>query len=158
MTTDALRQFITLVDTKFAAMFDEHGEIAPVWIALTAEGDTHVMPTISGFDKDVMTFLVRLFFDLHDVVAYVYVAEAWQLQAGEAEARGVIERGGISDHPDRIEVLVYSAEDGSGAMTGRRLITRTSGGKPQLGPLEIEQPSWSTGRMVGMLPQRGTAQ
>jgi hypothetical protein len=67
--------------------------------------------------------------------------------------------GTLADHPDRVEIVILSGEDETaGWCTARRVIIRPQHGKPYLGPLEIDVFEVSEGRMVGLLPQRGTRQ
>ena len=75
-----------------------------------------------------------------------------------------IDRHGVRNHPDRVEVLMFQGEDrDAGQMSMQRKIIRPANSKARLGP-----PDWlfdknthniqSEGRMVGLLPVRGTKQ
>ena len=67
-----------------------------------------------------------------DIVAYVFMDEAWILEAklppnstaAEREEFAATCRAGLSEHPDRIEALMFSAEDAGGMLMARRVIIR----------------------------------
>ena len=77
-------------------------------------------------------------------------------------------RKGISQHPDRVEVVQLQGEDQEcGQLMAQMRIIRPASGKPYLKPMEwlIDLPFiprgatvQSEGRMVGVLPVRGTRQ
>jgi hypothetical protein len=61
---------------------------------------------------------------------------------------------GLSDHPDRIEIVAFQAESlDCRTVTGHRRIIREKHRVPRLGPLEIVDTTQSEGRMVAMLPR-----
>jgi len=153
--TNTLQDFIVEVDKKIVVLFESKGAIYPMYHTVTRAGDHNIL-TPPG-EKDIAAIVMRAYFELADVVRYVFVNEAWQLYAtklSEDEMREIAKRG-LADYPGRIEVLMYVGEDDSGTITAHRTITRPSHGKAELGPLEIDRPRVSEGRMVGMLPQRG---
>jgi hypothetical protein len=156
MMTLTLCDFVTAIDTAVAPIFDAEGEIFPMWHIVTASGTHEVLPSM-GCDKDVMAIVARNYFKQNNVVRYVFIDEAWQVETTETDMDKVL-RTGVESHPDRVEVLMYSAEDDSGHVTARRVITRSKRGKPKLGPLQFEASKWCAGRFVGLLPQRGTIQ
>lgn len=155
---DTLHTFITAIDIKVVPIFHRIGAITPMWHVETAAGDIYVMAPPG--DKDTAALLMRAYFEIHDVVRYAFIDEAWTLTTPAITPEEIrrIARRGLADHPDRVEVLMYQAEDESGSATGHRVITRPLKGKPQLGELEIFRSTQSEGRFVGMLPQRGTVQ
>jgi hypothetical protein len=51
--------------------------------------------------------------------------------------------------------MLQGEDEQEGMLSGRRNIIRGKG-KPKLGPLQIERFNNSQGRMVGLLPKRGT--
>jgi hypothetical protein len=75
---------------------------------------------------------------------------------------------GLSEHPDRVEVVQIQGEEHEyGRIIASRAIIRPRIGRPHLGPLEMvndlpfiprDAVVQSEGRMVGMLPVRGTRQ
>jgi hypothetical protein len=149
--------------------FAKKGEIAPMWHAITSTGGTIIEPHPTYLGKDMAAAMIRAVFDYADVVRYVYVGEAWTLQRMiRPEEHEEIFRKGLAEHPDRVEVVQLQGEDHEyGQIIGQRKIIRPAGGKPYLGPLQMIHdlpfvPQGATvqseGRMVGMLPVRGTRQ
>ena len=154
-----LHDFIIFVDERVTVVYQTLGEIQPMWHAVTASGEHRILPS-PDMHKDTAAILMREYFKLHDVKRYVFIDEAWQLETpviDENEMREIARRG-LEHHPDRIEVLSYQAEDDSGLITAQRVITRLPSGKGQLGRLEFTQSQQSEGRLVGMLPVKGTVQ
>jgi hypothetical protein len=161
-----LQEFVTGCSEAAAKVFHLTGRISPMWHAVTREGE-HLMTPSPCYDKDTAVALMRALFELRDVVRYVFIDEAWTVEVkrrpGE-DVEALNERsrqlgGTLADHPDRVEVLLLSGEDETaGLCTARRVIHRPPHGKAYLGPLEIDTPNRSEGRMVGLLPQRGTRQ
>jgi hypothetical protein len=170
MSEKQLRQMFDRASQFCDAHFASRGEIAPMWHAVTST-DEHLIeahPTFLG--KDLAMVMIRVFFKATDVVRYVYIGEAWTLsrliEPGEEEA---IMRDGLENHPDRIEIVQLQGEDNEcGQIMGQRRIIRPESGRPCLGPLEMigdlpsvpdgARLSHSEGRMVGVLPARGTRQ
>ena len=160
LITTSLQDFIKFVDRRIVAIFKSTGVLYPMWHAITETGD-HRIVTPPG-DKDTASALMRAYFDLNDVVRYVFVDEAWTFMApadiSPTELNRIM-KAGLEDHPGRVEVVMYQAEDArAGSATAHRVIVRPSRGKPVLGPLSFFETTQSEGRFVGMLPQRGTVQ
>ncbi|WP_245285001.1 hypothetical protein [Bradyrhizobium sp. th.b2] len=57
----------------------KRAEIAPMWHAITSDGETLIEPHPTFLGKDMAAAMMRVFFDLRDVVRYVYIGEAWTL-------------------------------------------------------------------------------
>jgi hypothetical protein len=148
--------------------FAKHGEIAPMWHAVTASGDGFVELHPCCLGKDLAMAMIRALFDVKDVVRYIYIGEAWTLgRMIKQEELDAIMRDGIANHSDRVEVVQLQGEDNAcGQIVGQRRIIRPDRGKPYLGPLEMvidliphgATLGSSEGRMVGMLPVRGSRQ
>jgi hypothetical protein len=146
-----LREFVTAIDKAVVPLFNDHGIIHPMWHVVMASGAMQVLPSPPTDDKDEIVFLLRTVFEERNVVRYVFIDEAWQVETAESDIEAVLQRG-LEGHPDRVEVVMYSAEDNTGHVTARRVITRSKGGKPRLGPLEFEESKLCAGRFVGLLP------
>jgi len=161
MSASDLRSLIELVSTGAEACFAKYGSLAPFWHCIDAAGTLHLVVTPSD-DKDLNAALMRAFMVENDIVRYCLSYEAWTaLLSDEAEAREFISSGrGVADLPQRKEVVMFSAEDESGMLTAQREILRPQDKPPSLGPLVInDMKGWSSeGRLLGMLPRRGTAQ
>jgi hypothetical protein len=155
-----LRKLVEFASEQAAAAFHRSGQVLPMWHAIKRSGDHIVFAPPPGADKATSVGMARAAFELFDVVRYVFMDEAWILNAigreiGAAEMER-INREGLSQHPDRVEVIMFSAEDeAEGMLTAHRLILRPERGKPKLKPLEIFDLTGVTseGRMVGLLPR-----
>jgi hypothetical protein len=121
-----------------------------------ASGD-HAIVSQPHHDKDTAVKLVKGAFKANDVVRYCFIAEAWMV-----DTRGSridvdmehIKREGVSRHPDRREIVAFSAENKEGQMlTGRCYILRPEHGPAKLSPLVVDDMTGvqSKGRMVGLL-------
>jgi hypothetical protein len=161
-----LQEFVTGCSEAAAKVFHLRGQISPMWHAVTRAGE-HLMTPSPSNDKDYTVALLRAAFELHDVVRYVFIDEAWPLdlkRLPEEDLQALMTRGrsfgGLLDRtPERVEVLLLMGEDEtSGVCTARRVIVRPPHGKAYLGLLEIVTPKVSEGRMIGLLPQRGARQ
>ena len=160
-----LRAMIEECSSRIEIVFQRQGEVRPMWHCVTSEGEEMAMAPPPFLSKDLAVTLMQAFFELKDVVRYVFVNEAWILQmtvdSDEAAASlARVNEEGLANHPDRIEVVMFAGEDENGMLTAQRVIERPAGRKPRLGPLEFPDLTGvrSEGRMVGLLPQRGTVQ
>jgi hypothetical protein len=169
MSEKQLRDLIEFASRFCDRHFADHGVIYPLWHAVTSKGETLIERPACD-DKDLSVAMIRALFDLADVVRYVFIDEAWTLsrliQPNEEEK---IYREGLSKHPERVEIVMIQGEDREcGQLMVHRNIIRPPKGKPYLGPLlslddlpfmphggGVEH---SEGRMVGLLPKRGTMQ
>lgn len=169
MSERDLRKMLNYASGFCGKRFAEKGEIAPMWHAITSAGETIIEPHPTYLGKNMAAAMIRVFFDMRDVVRYVYVGEAWTLKRMiKPEEQEEIFRKGLSVHPDRVEVVQIQGEDQEyGQIIASREIIRPKRGKPHLGPLEMVNDLpfiprgavvQSEGRMVGMLPVRGTRQ
>jgi hypothetical protein len=119
------------------------------------EGGEELVFSPPAPDKDTSVAMVRALFVIRKVVRYVFIDEAWLLEAkGGLDPADLLRaaRKGISGHPDRREVLLLNAEDRHGGhIMGRRYILRPEHGKPKLSPMTILGHDETAGRMVGLL-------
>jgi hypothetical protein len=144
----------------------EHGEVASIWHMIAADGQEIVELTPPFEDKDAAIGMIKAMFALADVVRYVHFTEAWTLDYRGEKARAFtkeeidqIKREGVRNHPDRVEVVMFQAEDNEfGMMTGHREIIRETGKPPYLGPMQMFEGKQSEGRLVGLLPRKGSLQ
>jgi hypothetical protein len=137
------------------------GEVAPIWHMVTAKGETIIELTPPG-DRDCALMILRTLMELMDVVRYVHISEGWMRGRDKPisdEEMEKIKRHGVRNDPKRIEVVLIAAEDyEAGYVMTTREIIRPKKGKPYLGPLVEFPQGHSEGRMIGMLPMRGTVQ
>jgi hypothetical protein len=161
-----LRDMIALASKGCELSFNETGIVAPTWYAIASAGEL-VELTPPHPNKNLAIVMVRAFFELHGVVRYVFVDEAWSLQSkSDSNDLAVIKKHGVAGHPDRVEVVLITGEDrDAGLLAAHRRIIRPPGRRPYLAPLEMladpqNTPRGATfktdGRMTGLLPVRGT--
>jgi hypothetical protein len=138
--------------------FAEHGVILPMWHLVRDDGRGVVLPSPHP-DKDVAVRMARTVFQRLNIVRYIFVDEAWQVELALDDVAGLdrVQRDGAETHPRRREIVMFTCEDEFGQLLGMRSIERPADAKPYLGPLDVEQPLESEGRFVGLLPQRQAA-
>jgi Exo-beta-1,3-glucanase len=158
--TEKLRDLLKLASMGAERVFAAKGELLPMWHAETADGVSMLVPAPPTDNKDLAVRLIKALFEERHVVRFVFFDEAWTLRSTDrAVVDKAVDHGDLSTHPDRVEVVVFVAEDAEGgALGGRRLIHRAPGKKATLGPLEIHEYLEAEGRLIGLLPQRGTLQ
>lgn len=164
MTT--LREFIQHASGGIERVFHRTGIVKPMWHAITRDRDEMIFPPPAP-DKDDAAVMVRVLFELRDVVRYVFIDEAWIVDAmGEnntperLEAVAAAAITGATASPLREEVVMFAAEDeAEGSLMARRRIIRPAHGRATLGPLQYD-PRGGTivGRFVGLLPRKTTVQ
>ena len=161
--TETLRDFIGNASDSIERVFRINGIIRPMWHAVTRDGDELVFPPPSP-DKDAAVVMVRVLFELRDVVRYAFIDEAWIVEAWgpnatDADREAVRQAAitGASKSPHRQEVVMFAADDAAeGGLMARRKIIRPSSGKAKLGPLEFDPRGGSlAGRFVGLIPRKG---
>jgi hypothetical protein len=168
MSERDLRLLMEAVAEATDDWFKQKGIVPPTWCVIDSQGETRTIPSLSD-SKDVAVALVRSLLELIGARRYCFVDEAWMLDRrdtpstpeAEAEIKAVHERG-IADHPERIEIVMFSGEDiECGQLMAHRVIHRPKGKRAYLGPLEwplSERGVQSEGRMVGLLPRHGATQ
>lgn len=156
-----LRHEVEIVSRAAELKFAACKQLTPCWFCYSADGEHF---TLDGpmMDKDLTAKFIRFVFQEKDVVAYIFVDEAWVVEASAAEADKATAMAatiGLEHHPDRREVVVIHAEDASSNMSFHRDIIRPKGARAYLGPLIFHSDiTRSEGRFVGMLPRRGPLQ
>src|SRR5215831_19413222 len=102
-------EMIKRASENASRIFLKDGELVPLWECHTRDGKIMIWatPFYGNMSKDTVSNLMRSMFKEKDVVAYVYVSEAWAMtMKTSAEADAAIERyGSVSQHPEREEVL-----------------------------------------------------
>jgi len=157
-----LKDLIEYASANAEAIFRRQGEFLPMWHAVTADGEAFVMMCPEFLDdKDAGIAIVKRAFEEEDAEAYVFISEAWVLEARRDfsdEAIRKAMRAGLGNHPDRREVLAFMAENRDGEMqSARRYILRPENSKPTLAPLMLDEMSKVTetsGRLTGLLKAR----
>lgn len=148
-----LRAMIEEASLEVEAAFAVTGCVTATWL-IDAAGRRGAVPA-PPVDKDWAAEIVRLALKALDADRYCFIDEAWTVVLPpDADPHAVLPR----DHPDRKEIVMFSAEDHERNITGFRRIIR-DGRKATLGPLVIHPPSkQAEGRFVGMLTPRGSRQ
>ena len=150
-----LKSLIEFASMQAGKLFRKQGEIFPLYHCIKANGENAVLNQMDR-DKDLSVAMMKAWMHLNDVDTYVFFDEAWILddrrgQIGIDMAK--VRREGISKHPDRREVVMFSAENRRGEMLmAKRFILRPEVGKPTLAPLQFDEKyDHSEGRMIGLL-------
>jgi hypothetical protein len=152
-----LREFLADAAVAASRIFEETGELLPLYHVVIGTGEEIAFPGLPG-NKDVAVAAVRELFRITEATRYVFMNEAWALMSEDEKTTQEVYRDGVRNHPDRVEIIMFSAEDvNEGMLLAHRDIIREDG-KVRLGPLEIQDRGTNEGRMVGLLPQRGTTQ
>jgi hypothetical protein len=142
-------------------LFDEVNEIHPMYHIITGTGEEVIVPRLPG-DKDRAVMAIRLLMKAARATRYAMIDEAWMLDTKDEALARRAQSGEVSvkNIPGRKEVVIICIEDESaGEILAHMEIIRPEGEKPYLGPV-IVQPEGgvSEGRMVGLLPGKGTPQ
>jgi len=163
MSEKELRALIDLSSKAIGDLFYKDGHIIPMWHAIDDKGREHLLPSTLQ-DKDTTVAFVRALFEIMHVKRYVFIDEAWMLSTQmpqEAEVKEIHKRG-IANHPERIEIVLFSGEDSEwGQLMAHRRIERPPGKRAYLGPLQFPDGGKlmrAEGRMVGLLPAQGAKQ
>jgi hypothetical protein len=152
-------------------IFNSEGAVRPYFYGQTKKKrcifDPDRAGVIKNFDdkeKTIVSGMAELLFALFEVDRYVYIAEAWMLWADNAEEAKEIQKvldgvvKGVRNHPKRIEVVTFQAEDIDGnSISGYQSIIRPAGFKSYLDDdLTLNDSSeWqSTGRFTHLLEFR----
>lgn len=153
--TITLRQFVEHVAKRTEILFKKHGRVLPMYHAVNADGQDFIMAAPPG-SKDQSVAQARAFLADCKAVRVAFIDEAWALDSQKtdpADIQKIWDAGKpISRHPNRIEIILISAEDATeGALMGSREIIR-HGNRAILGKLKIVDFDGVEGRMVGLLP------
>ena len=156
-----LRELFNIAAKNAAKMFlesDDH-EVLPMWHAVFGNNEHALIatPWSNQEEKEAVVKGLRKMFAAKQVKRYAFIVEAWIAQVGPSDLDEGVTRGEYkgpppSQHPDRREVLMITAEDRDGSqIIGQYFILRPEHGPPKLSPLEVQPYDQTTGRMVGLL-------
>ena len=147
-----LQQLFELARDNAAKMFNETGEVLPMWHAVCGNGEHALIATPWGGDddKDKTIVMLRALFAEKQVKRYAFICEAW---VAKLQGADLLEEGPRpSEHPNRREVLCIAVEDRSGKqLSGHYFILRPEQGKPTLSPFHLDEFDAVSGRMTGLL-------
>jgi len=149
-----LKSLIEFASLNAEKIFKRTGALYPMYHAIDGRGE-HKILTPQMDDKDISVAMVKAWFALEGIDRYVFIDEAWVVDSTKSGVELDIEkarREGVRNHPDRREIVMFSAENRKGEMqTAKRFILRPEVGKPTLSPLTFDEFDSSEGRMVGLL-------
>jgi hypothetical protein len=155
----ATRELITYASAYVEKLFRRWGCMSPIYHMIHPDGRHEVVPAPT-LDKDMCVAIMRAYFVHAGITRYVYVDECWRVAVmgpSTAEIEAVhkfCNERGVSQHPDRVEAVMFMAEDARGHTNAFRMIERPARGKPKLGPLEFDPITGKLeGRIVGLLPR-----
>lgn len=146
-----LQELFDLAAKNAARIWNESHEVLPMWHAIQGNGENTLIATPWSDDdeKEIALAMLRDFFREKHVKRFAFIVEAWVRQAKSLED---VHSCPVSEHEDRREVLMISAEDRDGtAMMGWYYILRPEIGPPRLSPLEVKPFDGQVGRMTGLL-------
>jgi hypothetical protein len=127
-----------------------------MYLAVDDKGQDYLIPA-PPLPKDISVALVRKALEEFGAVRVLMVDEAWCASGGPETEELVRRHGSVEHTPGRTEVIYYHAEDETeGVLAASREIVRDERGAPSLGPLTFTPSGNASGRMVGMLPRRGS--
>jgi hypothetical protein len=171
-----LHALLRRVSRMAEQMFDKQGDIGPIWLVETVSGEQQIIvspvmapsPLAGAAEKDRIAAKMREHFAENDAVRYAVAIEAWTLADPERKQMRTEEQAELeyaamgytlANHPNRREVVLFEAEDGTEVLTAFRDIIRPAHGKPYLGKLgPIERFDQFTSRWAGLLPSKGHAE
>ena len=149
-----LRDLFDVAAENAARMFNESDdhEVLPMWHAVFGNNEHALIatPWSNDEEKQITVNGLRKMFAAKQVKRYAFIVEAWIAQV--TTMREVRDGPRPSQHPDRREVLMITAEDRDGSqIIGQYYILRPEHGPPKLSPLEVQPYDSTTGRMIGLL-------
>jgi hypothetical protein len=153
---------------KFAArraetIFKRKGQVLWMYHYVCEDGNHGLfVPPAWCTSKDQIVAAAKALFEKERVIAYVFINEVWTLEKPERtreQVDALLKQYGSLEHvPGRVENVLLMGEDAKGMVYGKMVINRPEGREPYLSKLEIQHPDSMEGRMIGLLPQRGTRQ
>jgi hypothetical protein len=173
VTAPTLEALLRRCSKMAERVFNDAGEIDPMWLIETAGGEQRLIVTpivvpdglAAHKYKDQLSAKMRETFREMDVVRYAVAMECWaspglkEVTQEEAQQRYAALGYTLANAPDRQELMLVEAEDEKEFLTAMREVVRPSRGKPYLGKLgAIERPESPVGRFLGLLPSQQHAQ
>jgi hypothetical protein len=143
------------------SLFDETGEIMPMWFLEDKNG--MVQPAVTPFDgddsKDICVEEIKGLMRKFRAVRYGFMAEAWSLSLPKEHPDFDRANDGQSiqpsKHRDRREIVKLLVEDDQGGfLFGQFFILRPEHGKPALSPFHQEEGFDNIGGRFSGLLQR----
>lgn len=137
------------------------GELRPV--AFMSDADCTLLITdINEYFKDqhqknIFAHMIRELAKRINAIEYVFITEAWIVTANPEEVDQTLNKGSLEFHPQRIEALIISHETETQQTIEYHQMIRDENNKIiRLEPHEDKKIDRMGGRMVGVLPMKGT--
>jgi hypothetical protein len=146
-----LHKAIEMFSGLAGELFNNLGYLKPSYF-ICHQGEWQYLPEPSNHPKELVMMAMRKLLRSSGAEAYVFMDEAWIVESKNQEALPL--DIAPSEHPDRREVVVITAEDETGQLIARRNILRPDNGKPSLAPLEIYGEVTLKGRMTNLMSRR----
>lgn len=150
LTLDELFKTACVNAARIFDTSDDH-EVLPMWHVVNGKGENVLIATPWSSDEEKYATMdgLKKLFAAQQVKRYAFITEAWIRKASSMEDA---HDGAVSEHPDRREVVMISAEDRSGeSKMGWFYILRPEAGPPKLSELKVQPFDGHTGRMTGLL-------
>ena len=107
MNTEVKEQVDAII-SQARKNLEQDGELAPVFFVHTPKGlAVLITPFENDFQKQLVVMQVKVFAKEHKADWILFVTEGWMVKAKEGEADSV---GRPSEHPDRVEGVIFSFE------------------------------------------------
>lgn len=157
-------QLVRYAARKVETLFKRQKQIHAMYHYVRSDGSqgAMVVPLLPEVSKDAVVAFAKAVFETENVVAYVFISEVWQWRndgTGLTREQLAQQYGdSLENVPGRTEHVLLMGEDETGMVYGNMEIHRPLGREPYLGALKIDRPDDMEGRMVGLLPVRGTKQ
>jgi hypothetical protein len=132
-------------------LFNDFGCLQPIYF-VCRQGNWQQYVPGPAHPKKLVEIAMRKLLRSSGADAYVFMDEAWIVESKNKE--GVPLDIAPSEHPDRREIVVITAEDKTSQLIASRNILRPDNGKPSLAPLEIYGEVTLQGRMTNLMSRR----
>lgn len=150
--TTPIENLVAGVAKVIAEVFNRTGEIPPLWLGVDRDGNPidAVTPWSDDETKTIMVAGIRELFRQRKIVVYVFACEAWTVATRTMDEANAVARN-CETHPDRREVIHYTAEDIHGHQAHAvQYILRPEHGPAKLSPLKFTEGHLS-GCLTGIL-------
>ncbi|MBO0710391.1 MAG: hypothetical protein J2P47_03820 [Acetobacteraceae bacterium] len=146
----ALETLVETLTEHVVKIFEENGELVPMWLLETDDGKLIAVmtPILDPGDKDQVVFAIRVLLKKYKAVRYAVGIETWFANESPETFKNAPMP---SERADRKEGIVISAEDHNGETYGVLREIDRSNGTITLKP--AEQFSANFGRFVGLLKE-----
>lgn len=159
MTTIPLRKFVEHCARRAEAIFKKQGRVLPMYHAIDRDGQDVVFPSPPVGGKDEQVAAARLMLEACGATRVAFIDEAWALDQGISDLdMKELNRTGLRNHPNRIEVILIAAEDQNEGMIMASSEIIRHGDRAVIAKLKYmdeQHPGAGAyeGRMIGLLPR-----